>query len=164
MSRFPTAPAVVVAAALAAGACTPTVAYNGFQARDEKPSSMKVGEDTKSTVLSKLGSPSSRSAFGDDTWFYISQISSKSSYHKAQIDKRDVVEIGFDKDEKVAAVKTYTLKDGFKIAYDTRATPTRGRQLNWVEQILGTVGRGGLLPQDNDPGNPRGGPGGGLGR
>ncbi len=152
--------AALGALAIAAAACTPITSYNGFQARDEKPASMKVGEDTKSTVLTKLGSPSSRSSFGDETWFYISQIVSKSSYHRPQIEKRDVVSIRFDKDEKVAEVKTYGLKDGYRIAYDNRATPTRGRSLNWIEQVLGTVGRGGLLPQDNDPGNPRGNPGG----
>ena len=150
----------VPAAALAA-ACTPITTYNGFQARDEKPTAMKVGEDTKSTVLTKLGSPSSRSSFGQETWFYISQVASKSSYHRPQIEKRDVTAISFDKDEKVAEIKTYDLKSGYQIAYDKNATPTRGRQLNWLEQILGTIGAGGVLPQDNDPGNPRGG---GLGR
>lgn len=149
--------APLCALALIAGACTPITSYNGFQVREEKPAAMKVGEDTKSTVLTKLGSPSSRSSFGDETWFYITQVTSKSSYHKPQIERRDVVSIRFDKDEKVAEVKTYGLKDGYRIAYDNRITPTRGRQLNWVEQILGTIGSGGLLPQDADPGNPRGG-------
>ena len=157
--RSTTLATLALTGALAAGACTPISAYNGFQARDEKPASMKVGEDSKSTVLTKLGSPSNKSSFGPETWFYISQISTKSSYHKSQIDSRSVVAISFDKDEKVDGVKTYDLKDGYRIAYDNRATPTRGRQLNWIEQMLGTVGRGGLLPQDNDPGNPRGGAG-----
>ena len=70
---------------------------------------------------------------------------------------RTVVRVTFGKDDKLTEVKTLDLKDGFQIAYDRRETPTRGRDLSWVEQIIGTIGRGGLLPQDNDPGNPRGG-------
>ena len=159
---MPALPLAIAVVGAATGGCTPLVAYNGFQARDEKPSAMKVGEDTKSTVLTKIGSPSSKSSFGDETWYYISQTTSQAAYHKPQLETRNVTAIRFDKDEKVAAIKTYDLKDGYRIAYDPRATPTRGRQVSWIEQILGTVGRGGLLPEDNDPGNPRGGaPGGG---
>jgi outer membrane protein assembly factor BamE (lipoprotein component of BamABCDE complex) len=68
--------------------------------------------------------------------------------------KRDVVVITFDKDDKVIGVKTLQLKDGYEIAYAANETPTRGREVNWLEQILGTIGRGGgmLNPDENDPG------------
>ena len=130
--------------------------YNGFQARDEKPADIKAGTDTRSTVLAKLGSPSAKSSFGDPVYYYISQIMQREAFLKPRVTSRDVVAISFDKDEHVTAVKSYKLKDGYRIAYDNRATPTRGRELNFVEQILGTIGRGGLLPQENDPGQLRG--------
>ena len=145
-------PLFVAGAALLASACTPVTAYNGFQARDTKPADMKVGEDTRATVQTKLGSPSTRSTFDDKTWYYISQTTEKASYHMPRVVARNVVAVSFDKDDKVSEVKSYALKDGYKVAYDGRETPTRGRQLNWLEQILGTIGRGGALPQDNDPG------------
>ncbi len=156
MSRVP---ALLLAAALVTGAaaCAPVTSYNGFQARDEKPADTKVGVDTRSTVLAKLGSPTSQSSFGDPTFYYISQTMEREAYLKPRVTSRDVVAISFDKDEKVAEVKSYKLKDGFRVAYDGRETPTRGRQLNWVEQILGTIGRGGgNLPQNIDPGQARG--------
>lgn len=152
------APALLLSAVLLTGAaaCAPTTSYNGFQARDEKPTDVKAGTDTRSTVLAKLGSPSARSSFGDPVFYYISQTTQKEAFLKPRVTTRDVTAISFDKDEKVTAVKNYKLKDGYRIAYDNRATPTRGRQLNWVEQILGTIGRGGMLPQDIDPGQTRG--------
>ena len=148
------APALLLAAALAGGAaaCAPVTSYNGFQARDEKPADIKAATDTRSTVLAKLGSPSARSAFGDPVFYYISQTVQREAFLKPRVTTRDVVAISFDKDEHVTSVKSYKLKDGYRIAYDDRATPTRGRELNWFEQILGTIGRGGLLPQDVDPG------------
>lgn len=152
-SAFVTASTIASAAILGA-ACTPVTSYNGFQARDTKPADMKVGEDTRTTVEAKLGSPSTKSTFDDSTWYYISQTSEKASYHLPKVVSRNVVAVSFGKDDKVAGVKTYLLKDGYKVAYDGRETPTRGRQLNWLEQILGTIGRGGVLPQDNDPGAP----------
>jgi hypothetical protein len=41
------------------------------------------------------------------------------------------------------------------IAYNNRETPTRGREMTVLEQLLGSVGRGTMLPQDDEgvPGN-----------
>ena len=151
-------PALLLSSALLVGAaaCAPTTSYNGFQARDEKPADVKPGVDTRSTVLAKLGSPSAKSSFGDPVYYYISQTMQREAFLKPRVTNRDVVAISFDKDEKVTAVKSLKLKDGYRIAYEDRATPTRGRELNWIEQILGTIGRGGMLPQDIDPGQARG--------
>lgn len=134
--------------------CAPTVSSNGFQAVDVKPLDIKAGVDSRSSVLSKLGSPSTVAAFDPNIWYYISQTTEKYTYYKPRLLKRDVVIIIFDKDDKVTGVKSLQLKDGYEIAYAANETPTRGREVNWLEQILGTIGRGGgmLNPDENDPG------------
>jgi hypothetical protein len=64
-----------------------------------------------------------------------------------------VIAINFDKTtEKVTAVRTLSLGDGYEVAYVNRETPTRGRELSVFEQLLGTIGRGSPIPPDNDPG------------
>jgi outer membrane protein assembly factor BamE (lipoprotein component of BamABCDE complex) len=149
--------ALAAALCLAAGvsACAPTMATNGFQAVDLKPKDVKVG-DTRSSVLLRLGSPSTQGAFDPNTWYYITQKTEKYAYYMPRVQSREVVAISFDKDDKVTQVKDLALKDGYQIAYDRNATPTRGRQLNWLEQLLGNIGRGGgMLPQDYDPGAQR---------
>ena len=108
---------------LALEACSPTVSYQGFQTIDQKPQDVKVGADTRSTVLSKLGSPTATSTFDKDVWFYISQLRSQTSYYKAKTVHRDVVAIAFDHDtQQVRSVNTYTLQDGRVFAYNTRET------------------------------------------
>ena len=154
-SLLAAAAALAVVASASAG-CVPITSYNGFQPIDVKPADIKVGVDTRLTVQSKLGSPSSIATFDPNTWYYISQTMVKYAYYLPHVSQRDVTEIRFDKDAKVTSVRALKLGDGYQIAYDRRETPTRGRQVNVLEQILGTVGRGSLLPQDNDPGNPRG--------
>jgi len=59
----------------------------------------------------------------------------------------------------VLAVNAYTLRDGKVFAYNTRETPTRGRELSILEQLLGNVGRGGMLPRDDEEGVPGSRPG-----
>ncbi len=151
--------AAVTLIGLGAAACAPTTAYNGFQAREDKPQDVKVGEDTKSTVLARLGSPSIVATFEPNIWYYVSQASVKVGYQNPKLTSRDVVAITFGQDEKVASVRHLGLKNGYQIAYARQETPTRGRELSVLEQLLGNIGRGSMLPQDNDPGARPGGGG-----
>jgi outer membrane protein assembly factor BamE (lipoprotein component of BamABCDE complex) len=157
LKPFAVLASALVLVGLGAGACTPTVAYNGFQAREEKPQDVQVGVDSKSTVLARLGSPSMTATFEPNIWFYISQRSTKVAYKNPKLIQRDVVAIEFGEDEKVKSVKTLGLKDGYQVAYNKNETPTRGREMTVLEQLLGNIGRGGMLPQDNDPGARPGG-------
>ena len=143
---------------LATGACMPISTYSGFQAIEERPADLKVGTDTKSTVMAKLGTPTATSTFDPNTWFYISQLTDRVAFYKPRVSRRDVVAVNFNKEtEAVSSVNTYTLKDGKVIAFNGRETPTRGREMTILEQLLGNVGSG-VLPNtdEDDPGNRRG--------
>ena len=153
--------ALLLAVALgAASACAPMASNHGFVALDVKPAEVKVGEDTKSTVLERLGSPSAKSTFDDNTWFYMTQSVERVAFYRPRVTKRDVVAVRFDPAEKVASVNSFTLEDGKVIALNDRETPTRGRELTILEQLLGTVGRaantfGGANEEDRQPGGRR---------
>ena len=151
----------VAYAALAAGlltsatACAPITTYSGFQAIEANPKDVKVGTDTKSTVRASLGSPSATSTFDPNVWFYIDQVKQRVAFRRPVVTSRHVVAVTFDKDtEVVKTVDTMTLKDGKVIAFNGRETPTRGRELTILEQLLGNVGRGGMLPNADDEGIP----------
>jgi outer membrane protein assembly factor BamE (lipoprotein component of BamABCDE complex) len=157
MPRIPVLVAIVSAAALAS-ACAPTVGVNGFQAIDTKPQDLVVGTDTKETVLAKLGSPSTTSTFEPDAvWYYIGQVTEKYTYNLPQVTQRSVTEVTFDKTSgQVASVRTLGLDDGRDLRMNSRETPTRGRSLTIIEQLLGNVGRGQLPRTDEDvPGQRR---------
>lgn len=143
--------AVALAGALVgASGCTPTSAYNGFQVVDQAPSDVKVGE-ARAAVLARLGSPTAKSTFGDDTWYYMSQLSSHTAFFNPRVNRRDITAIAFTKDDaQVAAVNTYSLKDGRVIAFNGRETPTRGREMTVLEQLLGSISAGGVLPPDQN--------------
>lgn len=154
--------AVLAATVVATGglaACSPITSYSGFQAIDSDPKDVKVGTDTKSTVRAKLGSPSVQATFDPNVWFYMNQMKQRVAFRKPAVTSRNVTAITFNKDtELVETVNVYTLKDGKVIAYNTHETPTRGREMTVLEQLLGSVGRGTMLPQD-DTGVPGSRPG-----
>jgi outer membrane protein assembly factor BamE (lipoprotein component of BamABCDE complex) len=130
--------------------CAPVSTFQGFQAIEQSPRDVKVGQDTRSSVLAKLGTPTATSTFDKNTWFYMSQVSSKTSFYHPRLVKRDIVAIAFDKGtDQVSAVDTFTLKDGRVVAYNGRETPTRGREMTAFEQLLGNLSGAGALPPDD---------------
>ncbi len=157
MSRFVPLFVAVSLAGLSA-ACAPTIGSNGFQAIDAKPQDVVAGTDTKETVLAKLGSPSTTSTFEpDQVWYYISQTTEKYTYNLPKVSTRTVTEITFvPHGDQVASVRTLGLTDGEQIAMNRNETPTRGRELTVLEQLLGNVGRGQLpRTEDDTPGQRR---------
>ena len=157
MPRFTS---LIIAASLVAatGACAPVVATQGFQVVDVKPQDIESGVDTRETVLTKLGTPSTTSTFeAENVWYYLTQTTQRYTYNNQQVSQRTVTEITFNEaDGKVASVRNLGLDDGRQIAMERRETPTRGRQLTILEQLLGNVGRGQLPRTEDDvPGQRR---------
>jgi outer membrane protein assembly factor BamE (lipoprotein component of BamABCDE complex) len=148
--------AALSAAALTT-ACAPVVGQNGFQAIDAKPTDIVAGTDTRETVLTKLGTPSTTSTFESDSiWYYMSQVTEKYTYNLPQVTQRSVTEITFNDAGQVAGVRTLGLEDGQRVVMNDRETPTRGRQLTILEQLLGNVARGQLPRTEEDiPGQRR---------
>ncbi|KCZ93967.1 outer membrane protein assembly factor BamE [Hyphomonas johnsonii] len=136
---------------------TPTRDYHGYVADEAQPRDMTPDVDTRSTVLAKLGSPSTKSVFDDKTWVYMSDVQSRIAFFKPKITNRSVTAIRFGDDDKVDEVLEYSADDGEVVNYAARETPTRGRELGLWEQIFGTVG-GVRLPNSDErtPGNPTG--------
>lgn len=153
-----------IAASLLVGtgltACAPITSYSGFQAIDADPKTVEVGIDTMSAVRVRLGSPSATSTFDPNVWFYVNQIKERVAFRRPRVTARDITAVVFNKEtEIVEKVDNFTLTDGKVIAYNSRETPTRGREMTVLEQLIGSISQGALLPNDvNDPGNRPGGP------
>ncbi|ESQ82892.1 hypothetical protein AEAC466_15390 [Asticcacaulis sp. AC466] len=147
----------VSALALMVQACAPTMTHHGYLSHDAKPSTdIKVG-DTQAVVLDKLGAPSQTSIYNPSEWYYIDQTSMKMTYKQSRVTSRSVTVVNFDTGtQTVTAVKTLSLADGRDLTPNPNKTPTRGRSLTALEQVLGTVGHQRLSnDQDRNPGNNR---------
>jgi outer membrane protein assembly factor BamE (lipoprotein component of BamABCDE complex) len=149
----------VLAAAAAASACTPVVRRHGFVPETAPLSEISPNEDNKATVLSKYGNPSTRGTFEQDTWYYITEVRQQLGYLQPESSARAIYAVKFDDAGMVTEVSNYDLEDARQVALVGRKTPTRGRELTILEQLLGNVGR---LPtetfdQENLPGG-AGGP------
>lgn len=144
--------AALASITLLAGACAPQVARHGFQPVDVQPTDIVVGTDTRDTVRARLGSPSTVSTFEpENVWFYVSQTTAKYTFNLPEVQQRSVTQIVFDETSgRVLSVESLDLEDGRQVAFAERETPTRGRELTVLEQLLGTVGRQQLPGNDDD--------------
>lgn len=122
-------------------ACAPMIDSHGFVTADAKPVSVETGTDSKATILSRYGNPSQIGVFNEQVWYYIGYVQTQRLFYKPRTQSRDITAISFDDDDKVAEVRRYTLTDGKVFAYDARSTPTRGREVTFLEQLFGSVGR-----------------------
>lgn len=142
---------LAVAIAVSVTGCSSIRSTHGFQVIEAKPADVVVGTDTKSTVQERLGSPSVVSTFEPNIWFYVSQSMARKAFFRPKVTAREVVAVSFDPTtEAVTSVETYDVADGKVVQFAERETPTRGRQLSVLEQLLGNVGRAGSVFGGNE--------------
>lgn len=147
---------VVVASMLVAAGCTSVVDRRGFMPEDESQVAITTGTDTKATILARLGNPSQQGVFDQQVWYYISSVESSRAFLRARTDERRIIAVTFDDGDTVSDVRQFGLADGRVINYNTERTPTRGREVTFLEQIFGSVGRAPVALPGEDPNLPTG--------
>jgi outer membrane protein assembly factor BamE (lipoprotein component of BamABCDE complex) len=139
--------------------CTPVINQRGYLPDPVGEASIKTGTDTKTSVQQKLGDPSTQATFGGDAWYYVSSVERQIAFFDPKTETRSILVIHFDKDGRVTGLSHFGLKDGNVVAFETRETPAKGRELTFLQQLfnatpgvpIGTTGA------------PNGGGGGGSG-
>ena len=116
-------------------------------------------DSTKDDVRDALGSPSTTSSFGNETWYYISNQTERRIFSENEMQQQSVLAISFSDFGFIDNVELYGLEDGRKFNFSDRITPTSGHDLTIMEQLLGNIGRfsGDGLPGARGTSTQRGG-------
>ena len=99
------------------------------------------GLDSKESILAKYGEPSMIGTFDPNAWYYLNASNTTRAFFKTKVQRRTVVAFHFDNEGMVDDIETFGLLDGDSIKLVSRETPTRGKELNFWEQLLGNVGQ-----------------------
>jgi len=132
--------ATALIATLAAGGCIATVDQRGDLPSPERVAEIHPGL-TKEQVVKILGSPSSMGVFNDNSWYYISRKTSRISFFQPSVLDQQVFSINFDNNGIVRDMGHKSYADARDIEPAPGATPAPGRELTFMEQIIGNVGR-----------------------
>lgn len=138
-----------LAIALAAG-CSPTVDIRGHMPTAEALERLAPGIQSRNDVIEILGSPSMVATFGDETWYYVGEKTERIAFLEPEVLERTVIALRFDPNGRLTAIDRLGLKDGKEIDLVNRTTPTAGKELTLLEQLLGNLGRfNSGTPQDS---------------
>lgn len=138
---------------LALTACEEQVNVRGNLPHTEDIAKIRTGFHKKSDVENLLGTPSTVAAFQNETWYYIGGKVKTFSFFKPEFLERKVVVIKFDSNGVVKSVQTRNAPTDRDLKLVERETPTKGKELTVLQQLIGNVGRFSTTekPEDNLP-------------
>ena len=134
---------ITAAAALFAGlaACSPISNSHGYVPMEDELALLETGVATKSQVAEAIGLPAtSNRRYGDD-WFYVSSQFQQRGFMAPEETERQVVVVSFDNSGTLSNVAKYSLRDGRAVALSRRVTETNLGRLNFIQQMLRSLGR-----------------------
>ncbi|MCX8998970.1 outer membrane protein assembly factor BamE [Rhizobiaceae bacterium BDR2-2] len=122
---------------------TAEVMHNGYVVDQESLDLVPVGASREQALLT-LGTPSTTATFDNEVFYYISQKRTRAvAFMKPKLVEQNVLAIYFNKDGVVERRANYSLQDGRVFDTISRTTPTGGRDLTFLQQILsGASGAG----------------------
>ena len=121
--------------------CAGQLNTHGDRLEANRLSQIRPGMQTRDDVARILGSPSSTSVFGEENWYYISDLVETRSIFDRETKDRQVVNIRFDNSGVVREVDTFGLERGTAVELVERETPTFGETVTLVNQVMGNLGR-----------------------
>jgi outer membrane protein assembly factor BamE (lipoprotein component of BamABCDE complex) len=138
-------------------ACGTEVDHRGFAPTPGSVEKLDTGTQSREDVIRLIGTPSAVATFNPNVWYYISQQQETFAFFKPAIIEQHVLQLTFNDAGRLTTLKSYDLKDGEDIAMVSRVTPTAGKELTILEQLLGNVGKFSGPKQSDNPGAPTGG-------
>ena len=96
---------------------------------------------TREEVARLLGTPSAVGTFDDARWYYISRRTETTAFNAPELVDQSVIVIAFDESGVVAEVASVSTEEARAIEPVEEESPTRGRELGLLEQLLGNIGR-----------------------
>lgn len=148
-------------ALLAVAACESSTAIRGFAPSPGSVDKLEVNTQSREDVQRLIGSPSAVATFNPNVWYYISQKQESWGPKRPWISEQNVIQITFNDSGRISSLKYYDLEDAKDITMVARITPTSGKELTVLEQLLGNVGKftGPAKQTGGNPGAPTGGGG-----
>ena len=141
---------------LAVAGCETIVDTRGFAATPGSLEKLETGTQSREDVVRLIGSPSTVATFNPNVWYYITQKQEYYAFFRPTMLEQNVIQLSFNESGRLTAIKKYELSDSRDIAMVSRITPTAGKEITVLEQIMGNVGRFSGPRQETNPGAPTG--------
>ena len=141
------------------GVFAPPLQVRGNRIDADDLVSLTPGTSTRADVTALVGSPTTRAAFEDNTWIYISSITFNRIARTPGIEDQFVVVMNFNDQGVLSGIETRTMDDALPVQVVARTTPSPGTEASFLQQLLGNIGRFNAMGSGGAAGGsgPRGG-------
>jgi outer membrane protein assembly factor BamE (lipoprotein component of BamABCDE complex) len=99
------------------------------------------GTSTRADVTALIGSPTTRAAFDDNTWIYISELTQPQVGRFPAVLDQTVLVLTFDDQGVLSGIDKKTKDDSLPVQVVTRTTPSPGTEASFMQQLFGNIGR-----------------------
>jgi outer membrane protein assembly factor BamE (lipoprotein component of BamABCDE complex) len=147
-----TLPALGLALLLVSG-CGRVEDVKGYLPDTELITAIQPGVDNRNSVQKTLGRPTFQSEFDQNTWYYVARRTKQWAFFNPQPTQHDVTVVRFDPKGNVTKIEKLGMDQLVDVNPDDDKTPTKGKELTFLQQLFGDIGR-------FAPGGGQGGPGG----
>jgi outer membrane protein assembly factor BamE (lipoprotein component of BamABCDE complex) len=128
--------ALMVAIGMLVGGCFSETYQRGYILPDGALEQIPIGS-TQEQVLIVLGTPSTVATVSGEAFYYISQRAERPiGFMPQQVVDQRVVAVYFDKNRRVERLANYGLKDGRVFDFVSRATPTGGKDVAYLNALF----------------------------
>jgi outer membrane protein assembly factor BamE (lipoprotein component of BamABCDE complex) len=135
-------------------ACEPVVATHGNMVQSDRLAQIHEGATRKAEVADVLGTPTATGTFDPSVWYYIGQRTEKMAWQAPEVVERSVLVVHFDPNGVVSKLDHLNASAGQEIDIVSRTTPTAGKDMSFLEQMMSNVGRFGTGKKSAGPGAP----------
>ncbi len=119
----------------------PTVRQRGSRVDPDALKELIPGTSSRADVQALIGSPTAKATFDDNTWIYISQLTTTRIGRTPGVRRQDVVIFTFDSAGTLRGITEKTKADSEPIAMAAGATPSPGSEASFLQQLFGNVGK-----------------------
>ena len=150
LPTFPHAAArAILVLSLASATCScgvihlfdPTLRQRGALVDPDALKELIPGTSSRADAVALIGSPTAHATFDDNTWIYISQVTSTRIGRTPGIRKQKVVILTFDQGGTLRGIAQRTKADGKSIDMASGSTPSPGSEASFFQQLFGNVGK-----------------------
>jgi len=119
----------------------PTLRQRGSLVDQDALRELIPGTSSRADVTALIGSPTARATFDDNTWIYITQITSTRIGRTPGVTMQQVLVLKFDPRGTLTSIRKLDKEDAKQVAMAPGATPSPGSEASFMQQLLGNVGR-----------------------
>lgn len=121
-------------------ACAPVVNTHGYAPTDVDLAELQVNVDTRDTVESIVGRPSTTGVMDESGWYYVKSEFRDFGWRESEEISREVVAILFDDVGVVQNIERFGIENGRIVALSRRVSNDNTAGVSFLQQLFGNIG------------------------